>query len=157
LFSWQHNPVHIIARAAVGFVWVYHGAIPKLIYQHKDELALMCQAGVPFESAATLVQWIGWAEILVGLAVFLGIPSVRWPFILTIVFGIVTTVGVAVQSPHFLIAAFNPVSLNVLLIAMSTVGLLSLENTGHTWYSWRTSDIQRKGGLGNKGPQGGGI
>ena len=103
--SWQGNRVHYYwpeqPSASSGSIMY---AIPKLIYQHADELALMREAGVPFESAPTLVQWIGWAEILVGLAVFLGLPSVRWPFILTIAFGIVTTVGVAISEvaplPH---------------------------------------------------------
>jgi uncharacterized membrane protein YphA (DoxX/SURF4 family) len=120
--------VHIIARAAVGFVWLYHGAIPKLIFQHPDELRIMHEAGVSVESAPAMIQIIGCAEVLVGLSLLVGIPPPRWVFILTIVFGVGTTIGVAVQSPHFLIAAFNPVSLNVLMIAMSLVGLLSGRN-----------------------------
>ena len=123
--SFPQNPIHVIARAAVGFVWVYHGAVPKLIFQHPDELAIIHQAGVPLQSAAGIVCWIGWAEIVVGLWVLLGLPSPRWPFLVTIFFGMATTVGVAIQSPAFLVAAFNPVSLNVLLIALSWVGLLS--------------------------------
>jgi uncharacterized membrane protein YphA (DoxX/SURF4 family) len=117
--------MHVIARVSVGFVWIYHGVIPKLIFQHADELAIIRQAGVRAESAPTIVSWIGWAETVVGLSVLLGFPSARWPFLVTIVFGIGATVGVAIQSPGFLVAAFNPVSLNVLLIALAVVGLLS--------------------------------
>jgi uncharacterized membrane protein YphA (DoxX/SURF4 family) len=123
--SSRPNHVHIIARAAVGFVWIYHGIVPKLICQHADELTLIREAGASFESAPTIVSWVGVAEVIVGLLVWLGLPSPRWPFMVTIGFGIVTTLGVAIQSPHFLIAAFNPASLNVLLVALSLVGLLS--------------------------------
>lgn len=117
--------IHLIARAVVGFVWVYHGVVPKLIFLHADELTILRDAGVAVESAPTMVFWIGWAEVVMGLWVWLGIPSARWPFFVTIVFGIGTTIGAAIQSPDFLIAAFNPVSLNVLFIALSLIGLMS--------------------------------
>jgi hypothetical protein len=32
---------------------------------------------------------------------------------------------VAVTSPQYLVAAFNPVTLNALIVALSTIGLLS--------------------------------
>jgi len=35
------------------------------------------------------------------------------------------TIAVAIHSPRYLSAAFNPVSLNVLMIALSAVGLLA--------------------------------
>ena len=38
---------------------------------------------------------------------------------------ILATLGVAVQSPEYLVAAFNPVSLNLLMIALSLVGVWS--------------------------------
>jgi hypothetical protein len=121
--------VHILARVAVAFVWIYHGVVPKLIYQHPDELTIIRKAGVSFESAPEVVRWIGVVEIVVGLLVIVGIPSVRLPLILTVVLGIGATIGVAIQSPEFLIAAFNPVSLNVCVVALSLVGLLSISRS----------------------------
>ena len=129
MYTFQQSHVHFIARVVVGFVWIYHGAVPKLLFQHQDELAIVRSAGVSVESAPTIVNWIGVAEILIGLCVLCGIPSVRWPFIFTILFGIGVTAGAAIQSPHFLVAAFNPVSLNVQLIALSVIGLWSIDDS----------------------------
>ena len=49
----------------------------------------------------------------------------RWPLLLTIGLMIVATVCVATKSPQFLFAAFNPVSLNVLIIGLALVGLIA--------------------------------
>ena len=80
------------------------------------------------EAAPTIVFWIGCAEVLMGLWVWLGLPSARWPLIVTVVFGIGTTIGAAFQSPGFLGAAFNPVSLNVQFIALAVIGLLTVRD-----------------------------
>ena len=125
----QQNSLHLIARIVVGFVWIYHGAVPKLIFQHEDELTMIRDAGASLESAPAIVNCIGVAEILAGLWVLSGIPSARWPLGFTIVFGIGVTIGAAIQSPHFFVAAFNPVTLNVQMIALSVIGLLSARDS----------------------------
>src|SRR5438045_1396422 len=114
----ERRLVCILARVALAFVFIYHGIIPKLIYQHADELTILHQAGVAVESAPTLLRWIGLAEVLFGLA-FLAFPRARWPFLVTIVFAIGTTIGVAMQFPQFLIAAFSPITLNGQMIALA--------------------------------------
>jgi hypothetical protein len=38
---------------------------------------------------------------------------------------IAATFGVAINSPQYLVAAFNPVGLNVLMIALASAGLLA--------------------------------
>lgn len=123
--SLHRSLLHALARAAVAGVWVYQGAIPKLIFQHADELAMIRQAGVLEEAAPIVLLMVGWGEVVFGLAVLVFARS-RWPFVLTIFLMLVATLGVAIHSPHFLVAAFNPLSLNLLMMAMSVVGLLSL-------------------------------
>jgi hypothetical protein len=65
---------------------------------------------------------------VMGLWVWLGFPSPRWPLIVTVVIGIGTTIGAALQSPEFLVAAFNPVGLNVQFIALSLIGLMTRQD-----------------------------
>lgn len=122
--SLERALIHVLARTGVGFVWLYQGAIPKLIYRHADELAMLRRAGVPSGSEWPVLQLVGWSEVLFGL-VFLAPVAARWPYGLTVVLMILATLGVAVHSPQHLTAAFNPVSLNVLMIALSLVGLWS--------------------------------
>lgn len=122
--SLQRSLLHVIARSALAFVWLYQGAIPKLLYQHADELALVQQGGISAATAPLLVQVIGWIEVVFGLAMLFLIHQ-RWHFVLTIVLMMAATISVAINSPQSLVAAFNPVSLNVLMIALALVGLLA--------------------------------
>jgi uncharacterized membrane protein YphA (DoxX/SURF4 family) len=122
--SLQRSVIQVVARGALGFVWIYHGAVPKLLYRHPDELAMVQQSGVPATAAPLVVQAVGWAEVAFGLVMLLSFHR-RWPFVVTIVLMIAATVNVALVAPPSLVAPFNPVSLNVLMIALAVVGLLT--------------------------------
>jgi uncharacterized membrane protein YphA (DoxX/SURF4 family) len=122
--SLQRSLVHLIARAVLALVWLYQGAIPKLLYQHADELALVQQAGVSATAAPLIMQLLGWAEVLFGLVLLLSFPK-RWPLVVTIFLMLAATVSVALSAPQFLVAAFNPVSLNVSMIALAMCGVLT--------------------------------
>jgi len=82
------------------------------------------QGGVSETMGPLVVQVIGWAEIVLGLVMLFWFYQ-RWPFILTIVLMIGATAGVVINSPQFLVRAFNPASLNVLMVALAAVGLLA--------------------------------
>jgi len=125
--SIQRSLVHLVARSALAFVWVYQGLVPKILSQHPDELEMVQQGGFSALTAPTLVQAIGWVEVTFGLVLFFAFHRV-WPLITTIALMVVATVGVALNSPHFLNAAFNPVSLNVLMIALALSGLISIRD-----------------------------
>jgi hypothetical protein len=116
--------IHLISRFAVAGVWLYQGAVPKLIHQHADELEMIRQAGVSAANAPLVAQCGGWSELIFGLAMLLFFRQ-RWHFHLTIVLMTLATIGVALSSPRFLFAAFNPVSLNGLMAAVAVVGLLA--------------------------------
>ena len=116
--------IHLVARSAVGLVWLYQGAVPKLLCKNADELAMLQQGGISVASAPLVAQVVGWAEVVFGLTMLLMFRN-RWHFILTIVLMIAATVSVAICAPQFLSHAFNPVSVNLLMIALALVGLLA--------------------------------
>jgi hypothetical protein len=122
--SLRQASIHAIARATLAAVWIYHGLVPKLLVGHRDELDLLRRAGVGAETAPALLHALGWAEVLFGLILLLT-WSRRWPFVLSM--ALVTAAGltVAVTAPAYLVAAFNPVSLNLLVFALSAVGRLA--------------------------------
>lgn len=122
--SLQRSLLHVLARGTLAFVWVYQGAIPKVLCQHADELALIEQGGVPAAMAPLVAQLVGCAEIALGLAMLFSFPR-RWPLVVTIILMIAATLIVATNAPQFLVAAFNPVSLNVLMAALAVVGVLT--------------------------------
>lgn len=112
--------IHAVARLSIGTIWIWHGLVPKLLYQHIDERTMLAQAGMP----VGLLPWIGVLEILFGALILYG-WSWRSIFLANIAFMVLATVAVALNSPVYLTAAFNPVTLNFAMIALSIVGWLS--------------------------------
>ncbi len=125
--SIQRSLVHFVARSALAFVWVYQGLVPKILSQHADELEMVRQGGFSDSAALVVAQTVGWLEVIFGFVLLLTFHR-AWPLIATLVLMVLATVGVALNSPHFLNAAFNPVSLNVLMAALAVTGLLSIKD-----------------------------
>lgn len=125
--SLQRSLIHGAARGSVALVWVYQGVAPKLLGPHADELKLIEQAGVPKEHAAPCAKVLGGVEVAFGLVMLFAFHR-RWPLLLTILLMVAATVGVAVNSAPFLGAAFNPVSLNLAVIALAAIGLMAGRN-----------------------------
>ena len=119
--SLQRTLIHLVARASLAFVWLYQGVVPKLLHQHADELAMVQQAGISETMAPLVVTIVGWCEVIFGL-VMVVLPQ-RWHFLVTIILMIGATISVVINSPHYLAAAFNPISLNVLMMAVAAIGL----------------------------------
>ena len=120
--SLQRSVIHLVARISLAFVWLYQGVVPKLLHQHADELAMVQQAGISETMAPLVVTVVGWSEVIFGLVMLL-FPQ-RWHFLVTIILMIGATISVVVNSPQYLVAAFNPISLNVLMMAVAAIGLV---------------------------------
>lgn len=105
-------------------MWVYQGVAPKLLGPHADELTLIRQAGVSGANAPVCAQLLGCGEVAFGLVMLFAFHR-RWPLLLTVVFMIAATIGVAIHSASFLRAAFNPVSLNLAVAVLAGIGLLA--------------------------------
>ena len=114
----------MLSRAALGAVWGYHGAVPKIILRHPDEQAMLRDAGIAPGAVVPLLTAIGAGEVALGGVIALTAPA-RWPLIVSAAMMVPATVGVATRSPRFLGAAFNPITLNLLVAALSAIGLLA--------------------------------
>jgi uncharacterized membrane protein YphA (DoxX/SURF4 family) len=108
---------HAIARVSLAFIWTWHGLVPKLLCANGDERRMLAEAGVSLR----WLPWIGAAEIAFGIAILFGwrrrrlFPVSAAPMVLA-------TLAVALKSPEYLAAAFNPVTLNLAMIALSLIG-----------------------------------
>lgn len=120
--SMQRSLIHGLARLTVAFVWLYQGLVPKLIARHADELEMLADAGITDSVAPTLLVIAGIAEVVLGATVLIFFQR-RWPLVLTVLLMLLATIGVGVNSPQYLSAAFNPVSLNLLLAVVALLGL----------------------------------
>jgi len=112
--------VFAISRLAIIFIWLWHGAMPKLLMPQADELHLLAAQHLP----VGLLPWAGAAEIALALA---GIFAWRWRgyFGLTAVLMVAALASVAATSPDFLAHAFNPLTLNLGMTALCAVGYIA--------------------------------
>lgn len=115
--------IYSLSRLTVAFVWLYHGLVPKLIYRDPGELKMLRDAGVSSSHLLEVVSLLGSIEICFALILIIFWRS-RWPLWLTIIAMVSAILGVAVSSPGFLTAAFNPFSLNLAVAALAAVSLL---------------------------------
>lgn len=119
----RQSAAYAIARLAFAFVFIFEGLVPKLLFHHPTELALLVAAGVSSTHATRGVALLGIAEILFGAFIALAWRT-RWPLVATIVLMAVALLAVAVTAPGALIAAFNPVTLNAGTGALAAVACL---------------------------------
>jgi hypothetical protein len=112
--------IHATSRMAIAAIWMWHGLIPKMMFRSMDEQAMLAQAGVGLR----FLPWIGGLEILIGLLI---LTAWHWRavFAVNIALMVIALIAVAVNSPTYLTAAFNPVSLNLAVIAVSICGWLA--------------------------------
>ena len=98
--------------------------VPKLLAVHPDEAALVVAGGVSPEYAAPIVQALGAVELL-WAALLIVCWHARWPLVATAALMVVALVSVAATAPAFLTAAFNPVTLNLSVIALCAAAWFS--------------------------------
>jgi uncharacterized membrane protein YphA (DoxX/SURF4 family) len=122
--SLQRSLVYCIARLTVAFVWLYHGLVPKLIFHHPDELLPLLQGGFSGDAAHAVVNIAGVLEVTLGLALLVWWRSRRL-LLLTIALMLFALVGVAFTAPTLLVAAFNPVTLNLSMIALAVIAYMT--------------------------------
>ncbi|MCA0987388.1 DoxX-like family protein [Guptibacillus algicola] len=108
-------------------VWFTHGLIPKIIYQHPEELA-MTEKLVGAGSVETVVFAIGIGEILFSFFWLLPIQK-RWLYLLQLFAFPVLTVGAIVADPAVLTHPFSPLTFNLSLFVLSIIGLLVSRDT----------------------------
>jgi hypothetical protein len=118
---------HLCARGTLAFVFAYHGLVPKLLRRDADELALLRDAHLPLRSQSLALVALGIAELLLAV-VLLRFWCRGWPAVLSLFLMLAATASVAVTSPRYLGAAFNPVTLNVCVAALAILDLLSLKD-----------------------------
>jgi uncharacterized membrane protein YphA (DoxX/SURF4 family) len=121
----RQTVVHVVARLSLALIFLYHGLVPKLLVRHPDELAMLRDAGVPAGSAVAVAQAFGLAELGVALVLLLG-WRLRWPPLLCAAAIVVATIAVTLSSPRYLAAAFNPISLNLAVVALAVIDLTVL-------------------------------
>jgi len=112
--------IHAMARISIAFIWIWQGLVPKLMFHDADELRMLAQAGLQ----PSLLPWIGTGEILVGVLILCA-WNVRAVLAANSALMIAVTAVVAARSPLYLIAAFNPLTLNLGMFSLGIIGWIA--------------------------------
>ncbi len=113
---------YVICRVTLAFTWLYHGLVPKLLSQHKDELAMNMALGMSHAEAINAAQLVGIAEIVIALCMLVFWRQ-RWPLWLTLAAMPVLLAFVLLVQPQLALGAFNPVTTNVATMALAWLAL----------------------------------
>jgi hypothetical protein len=118
--SMRMSSIHCAARLGIAFTWLWQGLVPKLIFPNVDEKAMLAAAGLRL----SLLPVVGVAELALATATLLCWRR-RSFFMANTVLMAGALLGVGLRSPSYLVAAFNPVTLNLGMILLSIIGYLS--------------------------------
>jgi hypothetical protein len=119
----RHTLVHIVARVGLALIFAYHALVPKLLGFHTDEITMLRDIGVAPDVTGTVLTFLAIAELLLALCL-LFFWQRRWPPSAALGAMLPATISVALNSPQFLGAAFNPVSLNLAVACLAVIDLL---------------------------------
>lgn len=108
----QIKTINTVSRWGVGFLFIYHGLVPKIVWLSPVEIELVQLSG--FAVDPIIISPIaGVAEIIFGMLIIYARNFIV-PVYLAAAALIVLLVYSAVVMPSLLVQAFNPVSTNIL-------------------------------------------
>ncbi|WP_426446445.1 DoxX-like family protein [Paenibacillus sp. S-38] len=119
---------HTVCLAALSFDWIYQGVVPKLLYPNSGELEILGGTGWFSGSELEVIRLMGAAEVVFGLLTLAaGSRYGRLVYWLHII--LLTGLGLsAAGHPLTYVEPFNPVTLNLSMIAIAFIGLLQLRD-----------------------------
>jgi len=121
----NESPALLLCRVALAFSWVYQGAVPKIVCRSRGEIDLITHL-IPFQEwACTAVVWIGVAEIAYGLLLL--VATRGWVFWLNMAALTGLLLFVALLEPAMFTLPFNPLTLNLSLIALSLIAVMEIK------------------------------
>lgn len=110
----NHKLTHVsfISKLSLGFLFIYHGLVPKILWLSSVEIHLASLSGLNI-SANIISPTAGIGEMILGCSIIFFKKSIIPVYIAVIVL-LLLLLFVSLVSPKYLIDAFNPVTTNVL-------------------------------------------
>lgn len=118
-----------ICRWTLAFIWIHQGIVPKWLGPHMDELAMNLAIGATPQQALWISYIGGTLEVLLGLLIFFQYRR-RLFYLVSVIAIAVLHLVVSAAAPIFLMSAFNAMTINVAIAALSLIALNELSKTG---------------------------
>ena len=130
--SMPENPLHLMLRLSIAFIWIWTGLVVLFFYPIEDSLALIAPLGLP-EQIALLIIWVtAIFEIFLGAMLIANWRVRLWSAIQIGMIGAFTLL-VTITAPEMWLHPFGPISKNVPLLAATII-----------LYSWETQRERRR-------------
>ncbi|MFZ3193281.1 MAG: DoxX-like family protein [Moraxellaceae bacterium] len=113
----------LLARYTLGFIFIYHGLVPKILFISQTELAMNRAHDFFGISPERIALMGGVAEIVLGVLIVLYRRAI-WPVGLAMLGLLLLLLDVALMLPQLLVEAFNPVTINIAGLVLG-------------WIAWR--------------------
>ena len=107
--------INSITRYALGFVFIYHGLVPKILWLSPIEISLASLHNLDAEVVSPIA---GAFEIVLGLAIIFLKRSLI-PVYIAAAALVILLIDVIIVIPGLLAEAFNPVTINVVSIVLA--------------------------------------
>lgn len=106
-----------VCAATLGFCWIYHGVVPKLLFRDSGEMEIFEALGIGWPWVLTAA---GVAEILFGAAML--IRPARILFLLNLIALPALAAGALIGRPALYTEPFNPASTSMAMMAVAWIG-----------------------------------
>jgi DoxX-like protein len=118
--------IHLVARGTLAAVWIYQGLVPKILRPDTGELEIFRSTGVYPGDSLTGVMALGVAQMLLGVFHLAAWKS-KAPLWAGLALLVVLSGGALMTRPDLFILPFNPATLIVMMLALSSIDLTALE------------------------------
>lgn len=115
--------INLVSRLLLGFLFIYHGLVPKILWLSATEIHLVNTSGLGIPAQiASPIAGIG-EVILGGIIIFLN--KTNLPIYIAALALLLLLLLVGFTSPEYLIEAFNPVTTNILGLGLCYLAIFS--------------------------------
>lgn len=108
-----------LVRLSLALLFAYHGLVPKLLWLSADEVRMIAAHG--WADVQPVAQLAGVAELL-WAALLLVFRQTRWPLLVSAALLAGLLLDVLWFAPELLRQAFNPLTTNLLGLALCLIG-----------------------------------
>lgn len=104
--------VSFVSRLLLGFLFIYHGLVPKILWLSVVEIHLVSLSGLNLP-ANIVSPLAGIGEVILGCLIIFFRKSILPVYIAAVALCLLL-IFVGLANPEYLISAFNPVTTNIL-------------------------------------------
>ncbi|MCI0764071.1 DoxX-like family protein [Bacillus sp. TL12] len=119
--------IHWIVCLILSFVWMYQGLVPKILFNHPEEVRMLSVLSGSNENSILALKIIGFLEIGFGIIWLLPFQKQKL-LLLDIIILIGLTIAAGFINILSFIQPFNPITLNFILIGLSFIGYMNSDD-----------------------------